>query len=251
MINAPHKNPLVSLFLKQNMSMDVCFFHWIENVPLYKYGYLQTLLVVLYIFIQKLRRKKIVWFLHNKQPHEKTSFSLSLFLMKFLINYSDLIITHAKEGVDLIVNKYPKWASKVYFLDHPTKDRMRFYCKKNIPTYDLLIWGTISKYKGVLEFVQYASNNRLNLKIKIIGRCDSTEYMSQLLSSKNDNMQIENKALTFEELAIYMSDTRFVLIPYMSESLLSSGILMDSLSFGCKIIGPNVGSFKDYSKNII
>ena len=39
-----------------------------------------------------------------------------------------------------------------------------------------------------------------------------------------------------------------MLAPYCPDSVLSSGILMDSLSFGSKIIGPEVGSFKDYAR---
>ena len=46
-----------------------------------------------------------------------------------------------------------------------------------------------------------------------------------------------------------VGQSRFVLVPYHSDTILSSGILMDSLSFGAKVIGPNVGSFKDYAKN--
>lgn len=248
-INAPHKNPLVSLFLKRNMSLDICFLHWIENVPLYKYGYFQFVLALLYIMILKLRKKKIVWFLHNKEPHEKTSFSLGVFLMKILVRFSDLIITHATDGVKLINDYYPDCANKIYFLDHPTKDRLSLYRKKKNPLYDLLIWGAISKYKGVAEFVQYLTKKQSHLRVLIIGKCDSKDYFSQLLSSKNDNIQIENRTLTFEQLAVCISDTRFVLIPYFPKSLLSSGILMDSLSLGAKIIGPNTGSFKDYSQN--
>ena len=248
-INAPHKNPLVSLFLKQNMSMDVCFLHWIENVPLYKYGYLQFVLAFMYILILKLRKKKIVWFLHNKEPHEKTSFSLGIFLMKILVHFSNLIVTHATDGVKLINDYYPDCIDKVHFLDHPTKDRLSLFSKKDNPSYDLLIWGAISKYKGIAEFVQYLTKKQSHLKVLIIGKCESKEYYSQLLSSKSDNIQVENRALTFEQLAVCISDARFVLIPYIPKSLLSSGILMDSLSLGAKIIGPNVGSFKDYSQN--
>lgn len=38
-----------------------------------------------------------------------------------------------------------------------------------------------------------------------------------------------------------------MLVPYAAESILSSGILMDSLSLGAKVIGPDVGSFRDYA----
>lgn len=68
--------------------------------------------------------------------------------------------------------------------------------------YDLLIWGAISKYKGVAEFVQYLTKKQSHLRVLIIGKCDSKDYFSQLLSSKNDNIQIENRTLTFEQLAV-------------------------------------------------
>lgn len=249
-INAPHKNPLLSLFFKLNASTDACFIHWIENVPLYKHGYLQTLLAIIYVLIQKLRKVKVIWFLHNKKPHDKTNFSLGLFLMRFMAYFSDLIITHSMDGVELVRNKYPYSDNKVYFLDHPTKDRLIYYKSNSKRVYDILIWGTISKYKGVLEFVKYVVCNDLHLKIRIIGKCDSLEYMSQLVLAKNSNINIENRSISFEELGKYISETQFVLIPYIPDSLLSSGILMDSLSLGSKVIGPNVGSFKDYSQNL-
>ena len=46
---------------------------------------------------------------------------------------------------------------------------------------------------------------------------------------------------------------KFVFFPYNSPSLLSSGTLMDSLRMGTKILGPNVGSFKDlsYLSNVV
>jgi glycosyltransferase involved in cell wall biosynthesis len=53
--------------------------------------------------------------------------------------------------------------------------------------------------------------------------------------------------IPFEELKQEIRRSRFVLVPYAAESILSSGILMDSLSFGAKVIGPAVGSFRDYA----
>lgn len=40
--NPPHKNPLFSL-IPQKTDSDAYIFHWLENVPDYKYGVLQTL----------------------------------------------------------------------------------------------------------------------------------------------------------------------------------------------------------------
>jgi glycosyltransferase involved in cell wall biosynthesis len=249
-INTPNKNPLVSLFFKENRYAHIYIFHWIENVPVYKYGYIQFVLTHILVLLIKIKRKKIVYFMHNKQPHIEKKSHLCLSLMRFMICFSDLIITHALDGLTLIKEKYPKYIHKAHFLDHPTKDRLDSYYRMSKPCYDLLIWGTISKYKGILEFIQFAKDNNYPWKIKIIGSCSSPAYFDELLKLKSDNVCVDNKNISFKDINRYISDSKFILIPYMSESVLSSGTLMDSLSFGAKIIGPNVGSFKDYSKNI-
>lgn len=60
-------------------------------------------------------------------------------------------------------------------------------------------------------------------------------------------ISIEDRSIPFEELKQEIRRSRFVLVPYAAESILSSGILMDSLSFGAKVIGPAVGSFRVYA----
>lgn len=112
---------------------------------------------------------------------------------------------------------------------------------------DLLIWGNISRYKGVPEFVRFATRHSLKLKTKIIGKCSSTELLEELRTEGNDRISIEDRSIPFDELKQEIRKSRFVLIPYAAESILSSGILMDSLSFGAQVIGPDVGSFKDYA----
>lgn len=55
--NPPHKNPLFSL-IPQKTDSDAYIFHWLENVPDYKYGVLQTLAAIWLLFKIKLHNKK-------------------------------------------------------------------------------------------------------------------------------------------------------------------------------------------------
>ncbi len=105
------------------------------------------------------------------------------------------------------------------------------------PETDLLIWGNISRYKGVPEFVRFATQHSLKLKTKIIGKCSSQELLEELRKESNEMISIEDRSIPFEELKQEIRRSRFVLVPYAAESILSSGILMDSLSFGAKVIG--------------
>lgn len=247
--NAPHKNPLFSLALRK-IDSDVYIFHWLENVPDYKYGILQTIVAIWLIYAIKWKKKKLVWFLHNKQPHAARHRAINNLLIRLLIRKADLIVTHATEGLEVIRKQYPAAVSRTVFLHHPTKNRLDAHQAGTEVAMkaDLLIWGNISIYKGVLEFVQYAVETNLSLRIKIVGKCSSDDLYGKLKSLSNEFISIENRSIPFDELAREIHAARFVLIPYASESILSSGLLMDSLSFGASVIGPEVGSFQDYAQ---
>lgn len=247
--NPPHKNPLIGL-LPRKVDSDVYIFHWLENVPDYKYGMIQFLAALLFLANIRLHRKKIIWFMHNKQPHTRKHAFKKQTLIRALIRSSDLIVTHATEGLDIIRKKYPHAAKKAFFFHHPTKIRMEQPNTEYAPDdTDLLIWGGISHYKRIPDFVLYHRKNQLNLKTKIIGKCSSPELLKDIRKQQNEYISLEDKTIRFEELNKEIRKARFVLVPYAPDSILSSGILMDSLSFGAKVIGPDTGSFRDYADN--
>lgn len=248
--NSPHKNPLFSL-LPAKTDSDAYIFHWLENVPDYKYGMLQTIAAIWLILKLKLKRKKIIWFLHNKQPHVVKHKYTKKILIKLLLHKADLIVTHATEGIEVIRKQHKTAVQHSIFLHHPTKNRISDNWQPLPPETDILIWGNITPYKGVLEFIRFASQNQLTLKIKVIGRCSSNELYNEIKKNASPYTTIENKSIPFSELAQEIQRTRFVLIPYAAETILSSGILMDSLAFGARIIGPHTGSFRDYTDNLL
>ncbi|EKK7267110.1 hypothetical protein PO668_004392, partial [Escherichia coli] len=65
----------------------------------------------------------------------------------------------------------------------------------------------------------------------------------------SENTIFENRKIEFHELAEQISASQFVLFPYTSSSVSSSGALMDSLSLGANIIGPSKGAFKDLAND--
>lgn len=250
-VNKPHKNPLLSI-LKPSAQGEVFIFNWLEDVIFQKHGKLQWLAAFCLLILLHIRKKKIIWVFHNKSSHLTHHRRATQCLRRMLIDYSSLIITHAQEGVDLIKKDYPHAIDKVHYFNHPTKNRLNFChpIDMAIRKYDILIWGTLSRYKGVIDFLQFIKSHHVrNLKICIVGLCPDKTLYEQLLRQTDENIYIFNEGPSFQKLATYMDNSRFVLIPYHAESILSSGILMDSLSFGAKIIGPTAGSFTDYTNN--
>jgi hypothetical protein len=247
--NPKHKNPLFSL-LPHRINSDAYIFNWIENVPDYKHGFIQTLVAVYLIIIIKVCRKKVVWFLHNKQPHIMKHRTAKLLLMQLMAHSANIIVTHAKEGLEVADEIYKGTSRKCRFMHHPTKNRISNESAEKME-YDILIWGGISRYKGVKEFVDFCTTNDVRLKVKIIGRCATDELYREIKSNCTGNITIENRSISFAELAVESRKARFILIPYRAESVLSSGVLMDSLSVMAKVIGPDTGSFKDYSRETL
>lgn len=244
-INPPHKNPLLSILLPKYWG-DVIIFNWFESIPDFKYGTLQSIIAFFFLLLLRICRRKIIWVYHNKRPHAQGKKLLKKLLANLIAHNATLIITHAQEGVNLIQQQYPFAANKVHFLHHPTKDRTSLRKWDTVPKYDLLIWGQIARYKGVFEFVHFLKKSNSKLRVCIIGGCSDALYQ-ELQQQISTSITLIHKAPSFEELASYIDQSEFVLAPYAPETILSSGMLMDSLSYGSKIIGPHVGSFRDYS----
>ncbi len=246
-VNPPHRNPLISL-LRPSRQGDVIIFNWFESIPEFRHGVVQSWVAVALLVWLQLRGRRIVWMLHNKNPHAPRHPWLNRLLRGLIARQATLIVTHAREGIDVVRENYPTALPKAHFLDHPTKNRLAFVPNGATKDYDLLIWGHIARYKGVFEFVDYLRRHpEASLRVCIVGTCSPPSLFDELKAAAPPSVTAIHESPSFERLATYVARAHFVLIPYHTDSVLSSGILMDSLSFGAKVIGPRAGSFNDYA----
>jgi len=239
---APARNPLLSVL---HCKADCYVFHWIENVPAYKYGLLQALVAWAAVWGARIRGRKVVWFMHNRRPHSGRRRLLCNALMRMMAAASDLIVTHSREGIGVIAERYPHRLHKAVFLDHPTKNRLS--ARVGECRYDILVWGTVTPYKNIERFVAYAARNMPDRRMAVIGACSDDALFDRIKVHAGGNIRVERRPVSFDELGELISGSRYVVVPYASDTLLSSGTLMDSLSFGARVIGPDTGSFADYS----
>lgn len=242
---SPNKRGVLDLFRFLSRS-DIFFFNWIEDISAKKFGKLQTILFLIFLFMAKRFGKKLIWVLHNKYSHEKTNRQWIRFAFERMIKNADIIITHSKEGIDFVAESYPKYASKVKYIIHPVEAILP--TKSNvIKDFDLLIWGTIYRYKGVTEFVEFVhdSPNLHDKKIMIAGICPDPALKENLKGLLRDNIKYIDEFINIEDLAKLANKSKFVLFTYNSDSVLSSGSLMDSIRMSSVIIGPDRGAFRD------
>ncbi len=241
----PSKSGLFDI-LKYLGRTEIVIFHWPENMVEKNFGLFQGIFFFLLIPYLKLRKTKIIYVVHNKISHSNNHYLLKELIAKTLIRFGDLMITHSKDGVDFI-NSLGKGEENVFYFPHPLKDERPFpKVNKDI---DILIWGNIAPYKGIHVFLEKLKGSELlkGLRIVIAGRVSSAEYLEELKKLKSPNVEMIYDYLDDEKLKLIISRSRMVLFPYSPESVLSSGAFAKSVVYPLEIIGPDCGSFSDFS----
>lgn len=223
---------------------DIFILNWIESIYFTKKGFLKFLLVVISLYIIKTRNAKIIWMLHNIHPHEGNNWT-STFIQKFLFHKSSLIISHSKEG-----EAYAKEHAdcEVIYVCHPIAPIIVCDNVQSISDFDILIWGTILPYKGIVEFISQTIIQKSELKIRIVGKCKDLQLEKEIKSMCGDFISFENRKIDYSELKLLIEKSKYVLFPYLEGSVSSSGALMDTLYLGGFPIGPNIGAFRDLSQ---
>lgn len=236
---------LIDLFFAC-FSTNVVILNWVDNIAFKRLAFFQYILFKIILKVLVLRRICIVWVLHNIHPHKGEN-ELTKKINNLMCLSSDIIFVHSSEAKNYI-KQFTN--AKVYFLHHPIEPiNLENKGLDNTPyKFDFLIWGSIEPYKGILEFLQFCNDNKditSDWRIKIVGLCKSQSYEEDIKSKLSVNIIYENRKIEFDELSKEISASKFVLFPYTSSSVSSSGALMDSLSLGANIIGPSKGAFKD------
>jgi hypothetical protein len=234
--------------LKYFFRIDYLFFNWIEDLPDKKGGYLQSILLVFILLYMKTKKKKIVWIMHNKLSHHDTNIGIKQFIFKLMLRKSDIIITHAREGIEYANILLPGTENKIHFIHHPLMKSV--IDLENVFKYDIIIWGKIMPYKGIDKFLKYLKDNSLHEKYKIYiaGTILPEEYIPEIMQYASSNIIIENRFLSEEELNQRVSESKIILFTYTKNSVLSSAALIDSLVYNRHIIGPSSGAFKDLAE---
>lgn len=219
---------------------DIYVINWLESVAFLSLGRLQYIFARLGLWIIKLRKKKIVWMFHNIHPHQGENI-LSRKIQAILFDSADLVISHSQEAASFAKDKAK---GEVLYVCHPVK----FLKIKPIDVTecsDVLIWGAIAPYKGVVEFLQEVQRRNIDLTVRIIGKCNDAVLADSIRKLCGKNVLFENRRASFEELAGLMQHTNYVLFPYTGGCVSSSGALIDTIVLGGYPIGPDKGAFKD------
>lgn len=229
--------------LRKLPKCDIIYFNWIADLADKKFGYLQIPVLFFILICSKILNIRIVWFIHNDVSHTRKNWFAKKLIRRMMMLFADVSFSHSNELS--LIKKMPE----IKVFDHPM-DELPMIENTATPSYDVLIWGSVSPYKGISEFAEFnaTTNTLASQRILIAGKFSSEELYNHIASVKKDNIQILNSVVEEDELIDLFARSRYIVFCYRSASVLSSAALCKTLSYGKTIIGPNIGAFKELGR---
>lgn len=254
---------LKRLLLEQ---FDVFHLHWpVETLVRHPNVWVARLRVVLFWLLLKLskwRGTKIVWTIHDENPHVVLHQSLANWFQNQLVACTDAHINLCDAGLVAVDKALPGLANKPSFVvphghyrgcypDELSREEARSRLHLSIETTALLYLGYISPYKNVPHLIstfRHLSNKTKSGKIALIiaGNPDNDELERavRLAAERDDSIQLHLRFIQDDELQVFFKAADLVVLPF--EEILNSGSLLLSLSFNCPVLAPDLGAVSDW-----
>lgn len=230
--------------------------NWFEETSLGIRSLVQMIKKVIILAKWKIFKKKIIWTIHNKKPHELNV--LKLFTWKicseFLLYFADAIIIHSSETIkefrDLGIEDKCN-IGKVCLIPHPNYIGQYGGVVKNNTSdsiLKILFVGTLRPYKNLELLLAVLNDLDLSsVEVSIYG-AGSTDYVQSLKKScYNKNISIIDGFVCDSKLPDLYANHHLVVLPYSITSVLNSGSVINAFSYQRAVISSKIGTLSDIS----
>lgn len=248
----------VTYSLKDFFSTKYFLLNWFESLGgNVKLDYIKKCIK---IFLFALFRKKVLWVVHNKQPHEKypgdSSLKLSIKLMRKLLRVSTKIIILCDETYGILKNlsKNEKtYINKVYKIPHPNyinvyPDSEKKNKKEGL---NFLCIGQVNKYKNIDLLIEVFNKIQdKNVSLVIAGNCKDKEFSRKLSNMiTNTNIICDFRFIPDNQLIDFIESSDILVLPYSLDSSLNSGTIFLAFSYKKTVVSPLIGTLKEFKND--
>lgn len=212
---------------------DCTVVNWLENNVCSRNGRLSILGCLKFFGLLLMFRvtcKKLIYVRHNLYPHRlKSRYSR---VAQALVDKATLWFT---ERVALSEHLVSRGYS---YVPHPL---YRFpdigsleHCSAGLPGSEyFVIFGTISRYKGIDKIVQLWDDK---FCLVVVGKVGDHEYLNELKSlAKGKNVIVRGELLSDTEASYIISKSMGVVLPHESEEMIVSGAFFYSVALGVRV----------------
>lgn len=238
---------------------DILHLHWIsDNVTAStkRMAVFRALNFFLFIFWLKIRRRKLVWTVHNLGHHERRQPGWERFLARRIGKIADRILIHGSSLTKATVEYLRVPKSKIVVIHHgnfdgcysSSKDRNAIRAEEGIApdTRVFLFFGRVRPYKGLDNLVQcfksLPGNVRLICRGSPMGGVDLEELES--LVGEDSRISLKLDFISDDELARCLELADVVVLPF--RNVTTSGSLILALTYGKPTVIPRMGVIPEY-----
>jgi beta-1,4-mannosyltransferase len=237
---------------------DILHFHWPDGY-VNKRGWLKSLqralLFACVLLASKVKHSKIVWTVHNVQPHDAYHPGFSRRFMRWFVEQCNGFIFMSEDSKEKFLQSYqPPATAHFAIIPHghyresypaaiaPAAARQRLGLPADQKV--LLFAGMIKPYKNLEGLIELFNATRPQDYVLVIaGNTDSQALAERLrkLAAGNPDIYLFLQFIPDNQLHIYLSAADAVILPY--KAILNSGALLLALSFNKPVIAPRLGAF--------
>lgn len=240
----------------------ILHYHWLEFQDMKSLLGMPWKLLCIMLF--KLFGGKIVWTVHNLEPHDRKFLSLHLRIHRWMAGISDKIHIHAESTTNLIRDKFKADVKKFCLHAHPSFPAQQTDRQESInylnstcgwqltPSRPIaLIWGNISRYKNIEHLLTLISDQNFDLQVIIAGpiKKGQQELAEKIILKCEEVPDFYCNPIFIEEKDIpyFFGATDFCLFNF--SQILTSGSIVMALSYNKDVIAPRTGSLTELSNS--
>ncbi len=249
---------IVFVFKKLFNKNVILHYHWFEFQDAKALAGMPWKLLCVWLF--KLLRGKIVWTIHNLEPHNRRYLKMHLNIHCWLAAKADVVHIHCLNSVAAVSDRFNIATSKIVVLGHPSfpstevskADSVSFLNTRfgiqlipNTPT--ILFFGNISKYKQIEKTIDIVEEQKLHTQVLIAGPIKKSEQPigSKLMARAQHNPMIHILPKFIEDDWLPYIFGASDLCVFNFDHILTSGSVEMALSYNKPVLAPNLGCISE------
>ena len=235
---------------------DILHVHWPEH-HFIRPSALQTLLravcVLAILSIARVCGTRLVWTVHNMQPHKRYHPMIEKWFWKLFPRLIDAYFSLNFSALEQIKREYPALFRKKGFValhghyrgfyrDDISKEDARRKLDIEVSATVIGFLGRVSVYKNTVSLIKsFLQLRDKNLILLLAGAPDSVSIEEiNGLAKKDSRIHLYLDFIQEGDIQLYLKAADLVVLPF--QEILNSGTAMLSLSFNCPILVPEKGS---------
>lgn len=239
---------------------DIVHLHWPEwqlRTTPYPAMARRSMLFLLALAASRLRGARLIWTVHNLEPHESTPPRATRLFFALLTSMVDGVISPSVAGVESLRRAFPRLAGSPTavipighlcgeYPENTTRERARGALGLEDSDRVALFFGLVRAYKGVETLAaRFSDLDADDLALLIVGRPadDRVSLGLEQVTENDQRVRLRLGHVPDDEVAGFFLAADLVVLPYRQST--NSFVALLALSLDRPILAPTIGGFPE------